>query len=104
MPVIGEEDAKAIVSAILAMRGADKKKHKEALEQGALRLPVNKLSMQGVIHTWRQARGKGDVWNGSHNATTIAEGHDAESKVRLQQFNASSMQRGRHCNQLEMQM
>lgn len=31
MPVIGEEDAKAIVSAILAMRGADKKKHKEAL-------------------------------------------------------------------------
>ena len=48
MPVIEEEDAKAIVSAILAMRGADKKKHKEALEQGTLKLLVNKLPMQGV--------------------------------------------------------
>ena len=34
-PVVEEEDAKAIVSAIFAMRGANKKKHREALEQGA---------------------------------------------------------------------
>ena len=45
--MIGEEDATAIVSAILAMRGADKKKLKEALEQGTLRPPVQKLPMQG---------------------------------------------------------
>ena len=74
MPVIGEEDATAIVSAILAMRGADKKKHREALEQGTLRLPVRRLPMQkGVVQTWRQSCGKSDVWNGSHNATRIAE-------------------------------
>ena len=51
MPVIGEEDAKAIVSAILAMRGANKKKHREALGQGTLRLPVRKMPMQGVVQT-----------------------------------------------------
>ena len=47
MPVIGKEDAKAIVSAILAMRGAEKKKHKEALEEGTFRLPVNKCPCKG---------------------------------------------------------
>ena len=46
MPVVEEEDAKAIVMAILAMRGADKKKHKEALEQGMLKLPIKKLPMR----------------------------------------------------------
>ena len=43
------------------------------MEQGTLKLPVNKLPMQGVIQTWRQACGKCDVWNGSRNATNIAE-------------------------------
>jgi len=31
MPVLDEEDAEMIVRAIMAMRGADKKKHEEAL-------------------------------------------------------------------------
>ena len=60
MPVVEEEDAKAIVMAILAMRGADKKKHKEALEEGMLKLPIKKLPMQGVVQTWRQACGKSE--------------------------------------------
>ena len=100
MPVVEEEDAKAIVSAIRAMRGADKKKHKETFEQGTLKLPVNKLPMQWVVQTWRQACGKGEVWNDSHNSMSIAEeklkrifcpecrtlrkGNEAESEIRFQ--------------------
>ena len=73
MPIVEEEDAKAIVRAVLAMRGADKKKHKEALEEGTLKLPLKKLPMQGVVQTWRLACGQSDKWNSSHNDKGIAE-------------------------------
>ena len=44
MPVVEEEDAKAIVMAVLAMRGADKTKCKEALEEGMLKLPNQEIA------------------------------------------------------------
>ena len=81
MPVVEEEVANAIVGAILAMRGAGKKKHKEALEQGALRLPANKLPMKGVIQTWRQACGKGEVWNDSRATARASQKKNRKTSV-----------------------
>ena len=57
----------------MAMRGADKKKHKEALEEGTLKLPVRKLPMAGAVQTWRQACGQSDRWDASFNAKAIEE-------------------------------
>lgn len=59
--------------AVLAMRGADKKKHKEALEEGKPKLPIKKLPTQGVVQTRRQACGQSEEWNDSHNNMSIAE-------------------------------
>ena len=42
MPVLDEEDAEMIVRAIMAMRGADKKKHEEARRGGNLKLPMKR--------------------------------------------------------------
>ena len=47
LPVIEEEDAKAIVRAAMAMRGAAVSK---------------KLPMQGAIQTWRKPRGNTEGW------------------------------------------
>ena len=73
MPIVDEMDAKAIVMAVLAMRGADKKKHKELLHEGTLKLPVRRLPMQGLVQSWRQACGQSQKWNESHNDGAIAE-------------------------------
>ena len=51
------------MKALLAMRGYDKKKHREAWEQGTLRIPQADFKMQAVSQRWRAAATEGDVWN-----------------------------------------
>ena len=50
LPVVGDEDAEAIIRVILALRGTDKKKQIDALQEGALFLKPVDLSMQGTSH------------------------------------------------------
>lgn len=66
MPVIDDEDAKAIVKAIMAMRGADKKKPKESMTEGELRLAAKKIPLQGGIQTWRKECSAGGRWTTSN--------------------------------------
>ena len=61
MPELGEVDADATVKAVLAMRGTDKKKHKQAWEEGFLKLAAKKLPMQGKVQAWRDACGHGET-------------------------------------------
>ena len=56
------EDAEAIMKALLAMRGCDKKKHMEAWSQGALWLTKGELKLQGTSQKWRTAAGRDEPW------------------------------------------
>ena len=49
LPKVCEQDAKSIVQGILAMRGADKRKHKELHDEGNLMSSERRLPMQGAI-------------------------------------------------------
>ena len=63
LPKVSEADAKSIVQGILAMRGADKKKHKELHAAGNLCLHERRLPMQGAMQCWRKAVGEGQYWS-----------------------------------------
>ena len=47
----------------LALRGFNKKKHREAWEQGTLMIPQADFKMQAVPQRWRAAAAEGEVWN-----------------------------------------
>ena len=62
LPKVSEADAKSIVQGILAMRGADKKKHKELHVVGNLYLHERRLPMQRAIQCYRKTVGGGQDW------------------------------------------
>ena len=47
----------------LALRGFNKKKHREQWEQGTLMIPQADFKMQAVSQRWRAAAAEGEVWN-----------------------------------------
>ena len=120
MPVVEEEDAEMIEKAILAIRGADKKKHEKALHEGTLKLPLKRLPMSGAVQAWRKACGRGQIWNASHIEKEIAykplkvvrcpecqeehQGLEAQIEVRIQQSQAPGMPGGDDRSLLEMPM
>ena len=52
MPVVRREDAWLITKAILAMRGINQKKHKEAHSQGLLKMLKRPMDYKGIAHAW----------------------------------------------------
>ena len=52
MPVLGDEDAKMITQAILAMRGVNQKKQKQLHEEGSLKLQERVLASKGTATAW----------------------------------------------------
>ena len=73
MPKTNKEDGEATTKAILSMRGADKKKHKLAWEEGSLKLAAKRLPMQGKVQAWRIACGQGEKWNEMSTADRLPE-------------------------------
>ena len=55
MPAISKHDAETIMLVLMALRGLDKKKHKEAFAQGTLQAKPGDLSMQGTSQRWAKA-------------------------------------------------
>ena len=62
LPKVCGQDAKSIVQGILAMRGADKKKHKELHAEGNLKLSERRLPMQGAMQCWRRTVKSSENW------------------------------------------
>ena len=52
MPIITKHDAELITKAILAMRGINQKKHKEAHDQGILKVMQRPMAYKGNSHSW----------------------------------------------------
>ena len=61
---------------LLAMKGHDKKKHRDALQQGCLNIAPNNLKMQAVSTRWRTAAAGGAVWNDQEVPVTAAGEQD----------------------------
>lgn len=81
MPKVQKDDAETIVSAVLSMRGADKKKHKETPENGELMRAIKRLPMQGTVQMWRTACGQEEKWNAVTGGSTT--GGVAEEPLRV---------------------
>ena len=52
LPILEEEDAKLITTAILAMRGINQKRHKDLWMRGLLRLMPRPMAYKGTAHAW----------------------------------------------------
>ena len=52
MPIITNDEAGVITGAILAMRVINQRKHKEAHDQGTLRLVRRPKAYKGTAHAW----------------------------------------------------
>ena len=59
-PAISEDDNGSIAKAILMMRGASTKKHKEAHEKGELKLVVKPFTYKGTSYNWLKVATKRD--------------------------------------------
>ena len=57
-----EDDAKKITEAIMAMKGAAKKKHRDAHREGLLKLHMKPLTYRDSVAEWKTITGKGDDW------------------------------------------
>ena len=51
-PILSEDDAKMVMKALLAIRGINQKKQKEAWERGELRLQARPMAYKGTAHAW----------------------------------------------------
>ena len=65
MPMMTTNDAEGIMQTLLALRGADKKKNREAWRGGNLQLKLENLNLQGTAQSWRRTVKQGEVWNDS---------------------------------------
>ena len=62
MPRIPQKEAECITQAILDMKGATAKKHKDAHAKEQLRLLGKPLTYRGSTATWKRRMGKHDDW------------------------------------------
>ena len=54
LPYMTEEDAKKVTGALLAMKGASKKKHREAHQSDQLKLQKKPLTYRGSAAEWKR--------------------------------------------------
>ena len=63
IPYVNKDDAEKVMLTLLAMRGLDKKKHREAWDQGCLKVLPASLKMQATSNRWQTTATGGEVWN-----------------------------------------
>ena len=76
-PHIEEDDAKRVVGALLTMKGAAKKKHKDAQASGQVKLHSKPLPYRGSAAEWKHATDKDVDW-ASHPAPHIKPQEEEE--------------------------
>ena len=82
IPYINEEDAKKITVALLAMKGAYKKKHREAHQDDNLKLHKKPLTYRGSAAEWKRVTAKGEDWT-KHAAPHVKDLEPEETLKKL---------------------